>query len=45
MERPGHYEQHGDVQEWVWDDEPAPAPEPEEKPKRSVKKVTKEKDG
>ena len=22
----GHYEKHGDVEEWVWD-EPAPAPE------------------
>ena len=27
-EKQGHYEKHGDVEEWVWDDTPAP-PEPE----------------
>jgi formylglycine-generating enzyme required for sulfatase activity len=22
----GHYETHGDVEEWVWDDDPKPEP-------------------
>ena len=31
MEGVGHYEQHGDIQEWVWDDRAAPeAPAPAE---------------
>jgi formylglycine-generating enzyme required for sulfatase activity len=24
MEKHGHYEQHGDVEEWVWDSQPTP---------------------
>ena len=48
MERSGHYEQNGDVQEWVWDDDaPAqkmaggyPVPEPDFDP--SVESPTEE---
>ncbi|MGH7206896.1 MAG: SAP domain-containing protein [Nitrospiraceae bacterium] len=30
MERTGHYEQRGDVEEWVWDDLPVSTPAVEE---------------
>ena len=40
-EKHGHYERRGDVDEWVWDDEPEPAkkPEPKAAPQKAAPKA------